>query len=39
MLAFLAQVRADHGSIPALLGGLGLDDATLDRLAESLLAP
>jgi protein-tyrosine phosphatase len=39
MLAFLARVRADHGSITDLLVGLGLTQATLDALAAALLEP
>jgi protein-tyrosine phosphatase len=37
MLAFLALVRAEHGSIPALLTGLGVPVVTLDALAGALL--
>jgi protein-tyrosine phosphatase len=37
MLAFLDQVRAAHGSIPALLADLGVDQPTLDALAAALL--
>jgi protein-tyrosine phosphatase len=37
MLAFLAQIRAEHGSIPSLLASLGLDRSTLDALAATLL--
>jgi protein-tyrosine phosphatase len=39
MLAFLADVRANHGSITDLLLGLGLTPATLDALATALLEP
>jgi protein-tyrosine phosphatase len=39
MLAFLARVREDHGSITDLLLGLGLTPATLDALAVALLEP
>ena len=39
MLAFLTRVRADHGSIPALLRHLGVDPATLDALTSALLDP
>ena len=37
MLAFLAQVRAEHGSIPGLLTELGVSQATLDALDAALL--
>jgi protein-tyrosine phosphatase len=37
MLAFLARVREDHGSITDLLLGLGVAPATLDDLAVALL--
>jgi protein-tyrosine phosphatase len=39
MHAFLARVRAEHGSIPALLADLGLTQDTLDALAAALLEP
>jgi protein-tyrosine phosphatase len=39
MQAFLAQVRAEHGSIPGLLAHLGVSQATLDALEATLLDP
>ena len=39
MLAFLGCVRAEHGSIPELLGHLGVHSATLDGLTANLLDP
>jgi len=39
MLAFLEQVRAEHGSIPGLLAHLGVSQATLDALEDTLLGP
>jgi protein-tyrosine phosphatase len=39
MLAFLAQVRAEHGSISGLLTALGVSQATLDALDAVLLDP
>jgi protein-tyrosine phosphatase len=39
MLTFLELVRAEHGSIPALLADLGVAEATLEVLASTLLEP
>jgi protein-tyrosine phosphatase len=39
MLAFLARVREDHGSITDLLLGLGVTPATLHALGVALLEP
>lgn len=37
VLTFLGLVRAEHGSVTALLAGMGVAEATLDALAAALL--